>query len=47
VGALEVLVQSPERREQMGLEGRKTIEREYSVEAQAGRVVGVFQEVLS
>jgi glycosyltransferase involved in cell wall biosynthesis len=47
VGALEVLVQSPERREKMGLEGRKTIERDYSVEGQAGRLVGVFREVLS
>lgn len=43
---LRTLLHSPERRQQLGLAGRRTVEERYSAESQAPRVLEIFRSVL-
>ena len=44
---LEILINDPDRRERMGMEGRKRVIEHYSLEANAPRMLKIFQQLSS
>ena len=44
---LEILINAPDRRERMGMEGRKRVIEHYSLEANAPRMLKIFQQLSS
>ena len=44
---LEILINDPVRRERMGMEGRKRVIEHYSLEANAPRMLKIFQQLSS